>query len=958
MGEGGNDTIFGGAGEDSLYGSGSNSAGNTQDNDYLDGGSGKDVIYGGGGDDIIIGGQGGDTLYGEVGKDTYIYNRGDGEDTIEDYIGEANILRFGTDISSSDLTLRRGSLLLDLGNGDKIHLKNNDTSGLLGDFNGNDVFSSAIISSFQFADGSTLSYAELLARGFDLDGTAGDDIIYGTNITDRINGLGGNDTLLGGYGDDTLYGKAGTDTLQGGGGNDYLDGGMGDDLLEGDAGANTYSLKLGDGHDKIITTSGLDGIVFGAGIAASSVLVSRTAEGLRLQYGNVGDEVVLVGDLRDLRFADGSRLTLAQQITAQGGYIGVGGSGDDFLTDTSLQAKIFYGGQGDDVLMGGGNNTTYYFDLGDGQDSLVDLGGVDTLSFGNGISVDDIWFSDVASNSISTLKINYGDSDAITVLGGSQGSIENFNFADGAVLSFEEMSDRLNFEKSPALAGGLSMIVDWGIPRDPGLILGTEINDHIYSSDEGDDIYVAGKGDDLIMIENNDGEKQSKFLFNLGDGTDELFVVLDNTIIFGAGIDPGTLRFTPLITDYVWQSYQGWGRLRGVLSTSTTIYYGNQGDSLIIHGQNGHRPVDRFEFADGQQYSFSQMSSLVPWFSRAPDVVTSGGRGSVYTYNLGDAGSGSVVSGGGGGGGGELNSGTPGLGNSVVIGGRNSGESIYNTIQFGLGIDPSMLSLGKGSLLIRIGDNGDEIHLTDFNPNDAYSAHTIQDFLFADGTRLTYNELIDRGFDLQGGATDAVISGTSTSDRINGGTGNDTLAGGAGDDVLVGGFGDDVYFFGPGDGVDRIYEHDLNANIDTVLFAASVQPSGVRVRRSGEDLELHLAATSDCLVLTNWYTDDAYKVEAVEYADGTVWNVAYLLSLAPLLPIVGTQGEDELFSLGGVDNFLQGLAGDDVLVGSNSSDILDGGAGNDSLDGKYGSDTYLFNRGDGQDSISDYDLNP
>jgi hypothetical protein len=76
--------------------------------------------------------------------------------------------------------------MLDLGNGDAVHIQG---------FDQNDVFNSSSISSFEFADGSTLSTAELLARGFDLDGTAGDDLIIDTNTTDRINGLAGNESI-------------------------------------------------------------------------------------------------------------------------------------------------------------------------------------------------------------------------------------------------------------------------------------------------------------------------------------------------------------------------------------------------------------------------------------------------------------------------------------------------------------------------------------------------------------------------------------------------------------------------------------------------------------------------------------------------------------------------------------------------------------------------------------------
>lgn len=72
-------------------------------------------------------------------------------------------------------------------------------------FDRNDVFNSSSITSFEFADGSTLSMAELLARGGDLQGTNGNDIIQGTNTTDRINGLDGNDMMHSGAGNDTEF---------------------------------------------------------------------------------------------------------------------------------------------------------------------------------------------------------------------------------------------------------------------------------------------------------------------------------------------------------------------------------------------------------------------------------------------------------------------------------------------------------------------------------------------------------------------------------------------------------------------------------------------------------------------------------------------------------------------------------------------------------------------------------
>lgn len=66
--------------------------------------------------------------------------------------------------------------LLNVGNGDAVHIEG---------FDQNDVFNSSTIDGFEFADGTTLSTNELMARGFDLDGTASDDLIMGFNTTDR-----------------------------------------------------------------------------------------------------------------------------------------------------------------------------------------------------------------------------------------------------------------------------------------------------------------------------------------------------------------------------------------------------------------------------------------------------------------------------------------------------------------------------------------------------------------------------------------------------------------------------------------------------------------------------------------------------------------------------------------------------------------------------------------------------
>lgn len=87
-----------------------------------------------------------------------------------------------------------------------------------------------------------------------LKGTGGDDIIFGTDLSDRISALGGddivctfggNDRIFGGSGSDTLYSGSGKDSVFGQSGADTLVGGSGNDRLLGHAGNDTLDGGLG-----------------------------------------------------------------------------------------------------------------------------------------------------------------------------------------------------------------------------------------------------------------------------------------------------------------------------------------------------------------------------------------------------------------------------------------------------------------------------------------------------------------------------------------------------------------------------------------------------------------------------------------------------------------------------------------------------------------------------------------
>lgn len=140
----------------------------------------------------------------------------------------------------------------------------------------------------------------------------------------------------------------------------------------------------------------------------------------------------------------------------------------------------------------------------------------------------------------------------------------------------------------------------------------------------------------------------------------------------------------------------------------------------------------------------------------------------------------------------------------------------------------------------------------------------------------------------------------------------------------------------------------MAGNINTLKFGAGISASDITLSRSGDyDLILGINGTSDQVKIQNWGNETRYRIERVEFADGTVWDAAQVQSQITAFPIVGTEAADTLRAWPDENATLRGLGGNDTLYGNSGKDILVGGTGND---------TYLFNLGDGQDTISDSDI--
>lgn len=199
----------------------------------LDGGAGNDVIWARGGDDHVVGGGGADRLIGQAGND--ILDDGFGDDDLQGRDGGdtliggagADMLDGGGGTDTADYSGSALTVAIDLQNG---------------------------IASSGDAQGDTLASIE------NLIGSSKGDRFFGDGGVNEIDGGAGNDVIWGRSGNDILNGDGGADKLVGQTGNDILDGGFGNDFLEGRDGRDT--LIGARGNDTLTGGTSFDTFVF------------------------------------------------------------------------------------------------------------------------------------------------------------------------------------------------------------------------------------------------------------------------------------------------------------------------------------------------------------------------------------------------------------------------------------------------------------------------------------------------------------------------------------------------------------------------------------------------------------------------------------------------------------------------------------------------------------------------
>ncbi|MHB0985580.1 MAG: Ig-like domain-containing protein [Sulfuricella sp.] len=405
--------------------------GNAGNNELL-GEAGNDTLIGNCGNDLLDGGAGADAMAGGAGDDTYIVdNVGDavmelaseGIDTVYssiDYTLGANVENLtltgmdnlsGTGNELDNILLgNAGNNLIDGdagadsmagGLGDDAYIVDNAGDLVVEQFNeGLDhVYSSISYVLPQHVENLTLtgpSTSSGQASAIDGTGNGLDNIIVGNAASNVLDGAAGADTLIGGAGDDT-----------------YIVDNAGDQTVE-------------------LAGEGIDTVYSSVSWALAGNVENLTLTGTNTIDGS-GNELdnIIIGNGADNRL--------------------IGNAGNDSLFGNAGN-DVLDGGTDNDILYGGVGDDTYIWRKGDGLDTIADMGGNDTVRFGDALNLDNLALRVTSENGIYTAHVRALDdcgcemdgqgfdfAVGVDANGGYVSPIEQFRLADGTQLTFDDL---------------------------------------------------------------------------------------------------------------------------------------------------------------------------------------------------------------------------------------------------------------------------------------------------------------------------------------------------------------------------------------------------------------------------------------------------------------------------------------------------------------------------------------
>ena len=900
---------------EAIYSAGRNIIRGTEEKDSLHSNSSNSIILGGAGDDeikahgtdvIIIGGKGNDKLYGSRGDDanyygeydgtekvTYVWNIGDGNDTIKntsnverakETSGKA-YLRMGSGIKLENLKFIRNS-------SENAYIKNKETGEeiTIENWFKDDSFK---LDGIIFADGSVLNRENLIEKVSQFETTEGDD---------------------------TLVGNSNDDTLDGGAGNDYLEGGYGDD---------TYIWGVGSGNDTISNVikdwakravdSGKDKLVI-KGVSADELTYKVEDSDLVIGNEKKGEELRIsqffqseYNQIEEIEFDDGKKI-LNEELNARA-QITEGTSADETIQGHDVIADILLGKEGNDSLYGLKGNDT--LDGGTGDDYLEGGYGDDTYIWGNGYGNDTInntmlnWVGNAMDSGKDKLEIkginaeklifkvsnndlvieNLQNGEKLTVhqfFFSEYSKIEEIEFEDGTVITKEEIMKKSQISRGTNAEDMLQS----GDADD--IILGEGGKDSLYGL-KGNDTLDGGIGDDYL----EGGYGDDTYIWSVGSGNDTISNVIKNWANKSVDSGKDKLIIKGISADEL--NYKAVG-------SDLVIWNEQNGEGLTINQffQSEFNQIEEIEFDAGEKMTNEELNARAQLTEGTENDDTLKGNDLIDDILLGEEGNDSLY---GLKGNDTLDGGTGddylegGSGDDIYIWGTGSGNDTINNIILnwvgnatdsgkdeleikGVVADDLTFKVSNNDLVIGNEKSGEKLTVKQFFFSEYGQFDKVA---FEDGTIMTSEEISRRvqvtegtsdADTLQGGdVIDDIIYGAEGKDKLYGLNGNDTLNGGAGDDYLEGGYGDDTYIWGKGSGNDTINnviqnwaKRAVDSGKDTLKFTAEVSCSDILWQSDKADMLATLFDTGEVLRIKDWNKNENCRIDEIMFGDGEIFS--------------------------------------------------------------------------------------
>ncbi|HEX5356677.1 MAG TPA: calcium-binding protein [Aquabacterium sp.] len=900
----------------------------------LDGGLGNDTLVSGAGNDVLIGG---------AGHNVFRVGAHSGQDTIQgaaffDPAAVGTVIELQNSANAASVSIYRdgGDLVIAQADGSSIRVQSFDQSNKLAGMGVDQIL---------FADGSSLSYADLFRQFAQVS----------TDGRDRLQGLAGDETLSGGAGDDIIEGNGGRDTLLGGDGRDTItvtsgstavvDGGRNNDTVTASVGTFEYGAAFGQDVLSCDLNSADTVIRFKDGINRSDVRFYRDEnDGLIILQATTGDTLLVKDYFRvnvflneasasRIQFADGSSVTRAQVLAGQAGSV------------TSTQASNFSmtGTAGADTLVGTAGVNYISDTAGNDTILLTSTGNFDSLDLSGGLPGDHdvvrvsgpVRAEDVAVTSVSgtlqSLSVKFGGLGGLLITG------VNGVQSNGPTLT-PLPNERLKLVFDDGTVLGLDDL--------RRLALHSTSGNDAYLLSEGSDRYVFGKGDgqDMLHAFSSDASQPAY---------SDRIVLTTKDVTFQSFSQPYESGFQILVNGTNDRLILTTGQFNALNSTLPIIEFadgstltGREVAARILAGQSGSLPPAGDQAFYGSFRDDRFLGGLA-------QNVMEGGQGN-DTLTAAD-----------------------GSHNTVVAWRGDGADVVYGSVdvlQLRGGIQRGDLAFsGLGS--VHILQNGRDVYsLSAFSASDAAPIHSIA---FDDGSAMSAADI--RLAQMAGSQFDDLITGTAQADTLSGQGGRDTLSGLGGDDILYG--GTDGNQLDGGSGNDTLVSDGYwdtligGSGRDTFVINKSARSAHVMDDLMGDagdvvsvdyaraEIQLRMSGTSLELVRPDEYygqtialIDDIFgaslsqtTIAAIQFNDGTSLDINGIYQAA----LSATSGDD---NIGGtvLNDRIDGGQGNDFITGDAGDDTVSGGAGCDALYGGTGKDTYLYARGDGYDFVTNY----